>query len=343
MTAPSSEPSPAQFVSSGLPGLDSILEGLRIGDNVVWRVDSVEDYRAFVAPFAAASMAAGRRVVYIRFASHLPVVEADQVSAIYNLDAYRGFESFTVHLHTIIGNEGEEVFYVFDCLSNLLDAWATDGMVGNFFRVTCPYLFDLRTVAYFALERGAHSFTTIDRIRATTQLLLDLYNKEGELYLHPLKVWQRSSPTMFLAHRHVAGQFKPITVSCEATSLFIGLRGRVAGDLGRYLDSWERLFIRAADLDASSAQDSERQLMVEQLCRLLIGRDERILNLARRYFRLGDLLEIKDRLIGTGFIGGKSVGMLLARAILRADADGQWGEVLEPHDSFFIGSDLFHS
>ncbi|MFA7268062.1 MAG: PEP/pyruvate-binding domain-containing protein [Sterolibacterium sp.] len=334
---------PERFVSSGLPGLDSILEGLRIGDNVVWRVDSIDDYRAFVAPYVVAARAAGHRVVYIRFAAHEPVVEATAVSATYNLDAYRGFESFTVHLHTIIGKEGKEVFYVFDCLSNLLNAWATDSMVGNFFQVTCPYLFDLDTVAYFALERGAHSFATIDRIRATTQLLLDLYNKEGVLYLHPLKVWQRTSPTMFLPHRHAAGQFTPITVSCEATSLFIGLRGRLSGDMERHLDSWERLFIRAADLEASSAQAKERQAMVEQLCRLLIGRDERILGLAHRYFSLADLLEIKGRLIGTGFIGGKSVGMLLARAILRSDASGPWNEVLEPHDSFFIGSDLFHS
>ncbi|MDP2239635.1 MAG: PEP/pyruvate-binding domain-containing protein [Burkholderiales bacterium] len=343
MAVQSPEHRPKQFVSSGLPGLDSILEGLRIGDNVVWRVDSIDDYRAFVAPYVAAARGAGRRVAYIRFASHAPVVEPDAVSAVYNLDAHRGFESFTVHLHTIISNEGAEVFYVFDCLSDLLDAWATDSMVGNFFRVTCPYLFDLRTVAYFALERHAHSFATIDRIRATTQLLLDLYNKEGVLYLHPLKVWQRSSPTMFLPHRHAGGQFTPITVSCEATSLFMGLRGSAAGDLERHLDSWERLFIHAADLDASAAPAGERQAMVEQLCRLLIGRDERILALARRHFTLEDLLEIKERLIGTGFVGGKSVGMLLARAILRSDADGQWDEVLEPHDSFFIGSDLFHS
>ena len=343
MAVPSAAHRPKHFVSSGLPGLDLILEGLRIGDNVVWRVDSIDDYRAFVAPYAAAALAAGRRVVYIRFASHAPVLESDAASVVYNLDAYRGFESFTVHLHTIIGKEGAEVFYVFDCLSNLLDAWATDSMVGNFFRVTCPYLFDLRTVAYFALERGAHSFATIDRIRDTTQLLLDLYNKAGVLYLHPLKVWQRSSPTMFLPHRHDAGEFTPITVSCEATSLFAGLRGSVGGDVKRHLDSWERLFIRAADLDASAAQAGERQAMVEQLCRLLIGRDERILGLARRYITLDDLLEIEGRLIGTGFIGGKSGWMLIARAILRSDPDGKWDEVLEPHDSFFIGSDLFHS
>ena len=343
MSVSAPERRPKQFVSSGLHGLDSILEGLRIGDNVVWRVDNIDDYCAFVAPYVTAARAAGRRVVYIRFASHKPVVEADAVNAVYNLDAYRGFESFTVHLHTIIGNEGTEVFYVFDCLSDLLDAWATDSMVGNFFRVTCPYLYDLRTVAYFALERGAHSFATIDRIRATTQLLLDLYNKQGVLYLHPLKVWQRSSPTMFLPHRHAGEQFTPITVSCEATSLFMGLRGSAAEGAERHLDSWERLFLRAADLDASAGQAGERQAMVEQLCRLLIGRDERILTLARRHFTLDDLLEIKERLIGTGFIGGKAVGMLLARAILRSDADGHWGDLLEPHDSFFIGSDLFHS
>jgi hypothetical protein len=40
-------------------------------------------------------------------------------------------------------------------------------MVGNFFRVTCPYLYELDTVAYFALFRDRHSFQTIERIRAT--------------------------------------------------------------------------------------------------------------------------------------------------------------------------------
>ena len=47
-----------------------------------------------------------------------------------------------------------------------------------------------------------------------------------------------------------------------------------------------------------------------------------------------------DRMIGTGRIGGKSLGMLLARAALRK-ADLQWGERLESHDSFYVGSDVF--
>ena len=342
MAAELADRAPDRFVTTGLPGLDAILCGLRPGDNVVWRVDDVQDYRAFIAPYAAAALAAGRRVVYIRFASHPAVLDAAQASAVYDLDALRGFESFTVRLHTILAHEGREISYVFDCLSDLLDAWATDAMIGNFFRVTCPFLFKLNTVAYFALRRGAHSFATIDGIRSTTQLLIDLYNEGGSLYLHPLKVWQRSSPTMFLPHRHEDARFTPITVSCEATSLFNRLHDREPGDPERHLDSWERLFMRAADM-ACRPEYSERQAMVEQLCRLLIGRDERILGLARRYFTLADLLAIKERLIGTGFIGGKSVGMLLARAVLHSDPEAGWDEILEPHDSFFIGSDLFHS
>lgn len=332
-----------RFVTTGLPGLDAILGGLRLGDNVVWRVDGVDDYRAFVAPYAAAATAARRRVAYVRFATHAPVMETAAASVVYDLDALRGFESFTVRLHTIIEREGRDVFYVFDCLSDLLDAWATDAMIASFFRVTCPYLFTLDTVAYFALKRGAHSFTTIDGIRTTTQLLLDLHNDAGTLYLHPLKVWQRSSPTMFLPHRREGGQFTPVTVSSEATGLFHRLLGGAARNVERRLDSWERLFMRAGELADSPGADPERQAMIAQLCRLLIGQDPRILALAHRYLTLEDLLAIKARLIGTGFIGGKAVGMLVARAILRSDRDARWDEVLEEHDSFYVGSDLFHS
>jgi hypothetical protein len=339
----SGEPRSERFVTTGLPGLDAILGGLRLGDNVVWHVDSVDDYRAFIAPYVAAALASKRRLVYVRFAAHEPLVAPADASATYDLDALRGFESFTVRLHTIIGQEGRDVFYVFDCLSDLLDAWATDAMIANFFRVTCPYLFTLDTVAYFALMRGAHSFATIDAIRSTTQLLLDLHDDGGVLYLHPLKVWQRSSPTMFLPHRHERGQFTPITVSSEATRLFHRLHGDASLHVDRRLDSWERLFIRALDLAASRTDESERQAMIAQLCRHLIGQDPRILALAHRFLTLEDLLGIKARLIGTGFIGGKAVGMLLARAILRSEPEGRWGELLEEHDSFYVGSDLFHS
>lgn len=337
------EESLSRFVTTGLPGLDAILGGLRLGDNVVWRIDSVVDFHGYVRPFVASALAAGRRVVYIRFAEHDPLIECCDGVKTYNLDALRGFESFTVRLHEIIGNEGREAFYLFDCLSSLLDAWATDAMIGNFFSVTCPYLFALDTVAYFPLIRGTHPFSTIARIRSTTQLLLDLHTFEGETILHPLKVWRRSSPTMFLPHRHTGDSFQPVTASCDASTLFIGLNGSRTEKGVPRIDHWELLFMKATKLARGKGSDRSRQAMVDHLCRLLFGSDKRMLALARTHVTLNDFLWIKERMIGTGYIGGKAAGMVVARAILDGDTEYDWGDVIEPHDSFFIGSDLFHT
>lgn len=330
-------------VTTGIDSLDHILGGLRLGDNVVWRVDSIEGYRDFAQPFAQAALGEGRTVVYVRFAAHPPLLDDDPRITVVDLDAYRGFESFTVRLHTIIALAGTEAFYVFDCLSSLLDAWATDAMIGNFFSVTCPLLFDLDTVAYFALLRGTHPFGTISRIRSTTQLLLDLYDRSGERYLYPLKVWQRSSPTMFLPHRHSNGAFSPITASCDASNLFMNMLGGREKSVSPYIDHWEWLFFKAAKLTRGRASEKSLQAMVDEFCRLLIGPDGRMLDLARRHMKVEDFLWLKERLIGTGYIGGKAAGILVARAILRNDKTKDWGDILEPHDSFFIGSDLFHS
>lgn len=48
--------------------------------------------------------------------------------------------------------------------------------------------------------------------------------------------------------------------------------------------------------------------------------------------------------MGTGYIGGKSVGMLLARKIIK-NADGDMAGIqkrMEPDDSFFIGADVLN-
>ena len=143
----------AAWASTGLRGLDNVLNDLRKGDNIVWQVDRVEDYQQFVAPYVARAKQDGRKLIYMRFADHAPLLKPDSHVTVYNLDAESGFETFSTQVHSIIGKEGKEVYYVFDCLSDLLSAWATDLMIGNFFMITCPYLFELDTIAYFALLR----------------------------------------------------------------------------------------------------------------------------------------------------------------------------------------------
>ena len=84
------------------------------------------------------------------------------------------------------------------------------------------------------------------------------------------------------------------------------------------------------------------QETVRQLLHMVISRNERMLELAERYLTIEELLAVRYRMIGTGLVGGKATGMLVARAILRRAA-GRWQEILEPHDSFFVGSDVFYS
>ena len=188
------------MVSTGLKGLDRVITGLQLGDNVVWQMDNVDDYADFVDPFVKKAAEDKRRIVYIRFASHKPLLEGNKAVTTYALDAHLGFETFSSQLNAIIKKEGQGVFYVFDCLSDLLSAWANDLMIGNFFKITCPFLFELNTIAYFGLLRNNHSFKTIARIRDITQLLIDVYRHSGSCYIHLLKVWNRYSPTMFLPH-----------------------------------------------------------------------------------------------------------------------------------------------
>lgn len=326
------EPSNEVRVSSGLDALDAVLDGLRIGDNVVWRVSDIRQYQRFIPAFIRASALAGRQIIYLRFGQHEALVQPQPGVKIVNIDAQDGFEAFTGQVWQQIELHGRGAFYVFDSLSDLLDAWATDVMVGNFFRVICPYLYELDTVAWFAMHPQRHASVTQDRIRNTTQVMLDAFGLNDELYIQPIKVWRRHSPTMFLPHRLLGQQFKAVTDSNTAARLQSTLEEAAIGDRPT-LDYWERLFEQLREQgDAISAQAR----------RVLFSREERIQSLAGRYLTVNDLLSIRHRMLGSGVIGGKATGLLLAAAILRQEAPDLWQSRLLGHDSCFVGSDAFY-
>jgi hypothetical protein len=120
-------------VSTGFAGLDQAVDMLRLWDNVVWQVGSIEDYIYVMKPYVAQANAENRRLIYFRFGSHAPLLSENEVSVVYDVDASKGFEAFTSEIYGIIENEGLRAFYVFDCLSDLLQFWYSDLMIGNFF------------------------------------------------------------------------------------------------------------------------------------------------------------------------------------------------------------------
>ena len=232
-------------ILSGFPRMDDILDHIRMGDNVVWRVSDIDEFRYFAIPFAEQAKLDGRDLIYVRFAQHPPLLDDLTGVTVAEFDPDEGFEAFTVGIHNLITEHGKDAFYVFDCLSELQSVWYTDLMMGNFFRVTCPYLFELDTVAYFPVLRGRHSFDAIARIRETTQLLLDVYSDENWIYLHPLKVWQRLTETMFMPHgaRKGTGEFGLIDNGVSISRYYQLIQGMREQIQEQDIDSHDRIYI----------------------------------------------------------------------------------------------------
>ena len=328
-------------VLSGIPQMDECFDNIRLGDNVVWRVDRLEDFRLFVEPYVEQAIRDGRNLIYIRFASHEPFFTEREGLKIVNVELSHRFETFTVDIHEIIRKEGVDAFYVFDCLSELQTAWATDLMMGNFFQVTCPYLFRLDTVAFFPLIRGKHSFKAIAKIRDTTQLFLDVYSDKTNIYVRPDKVWNRYSETMFLPHRYVpeSGLFAPILDGVVASHFYQLLEHNTAGADRGNKDSWDRFFEMTETMHENGLDVTEQ---CSRMCNIMMTRDERLRIMIKENFKAEDYLNVKKRMLGTGMIGGKATGMLLARKIIENKRPDIFAN-FEPHDSFFIGSDVFYT
>ncbi len=79
------------------------------------------------------------------------------------------------------------------------------------------------------------------------------------------------------------------------------------------------------------------------LIRSMISDQLRYINIAKEWFTLADLAEIRRRKIGTGRIGGKAAGMLLAARMLHEVADPNLMACLKTPESYFVGSDEMYT
>lgn len=336
---------PQQFIpTTGLAGLDQVFRGVQRGDNIVWQVQSLGEYAALVTRYAQAALEQKRRLVYFRFAEHWPLLDAEPHIEIHYPRPGDGFDAFVDQVHSVIEAAGPETMYVSDSLSDLAEAWQSDRMMANFFRLTCPRLFDLNTVTYFAILRNTHVESAIQMITDTTQFLLDVFHCRNKLYIRPIKVQHRSAAAMNLIHAWEEGDiFRPVTDSGTVSEILEGSDWRGLDD-NRIVSHWRRHFgaaraVAKARIDGKPDEAAE-QHWFDCLSKLLLPADPTLSRMARHYLTLDDLLSIRDRMIGTGSIGGKALGMLMARCILRKDAPALHGQ-LEAHDSFYVGTEVF--
>ncbi len=327
-------------IQSGIKGFDRMIDNIRLGDNVIIQVSSLDDFRKVATPFVEQAILDKKDVYYIRFALHKPFFFEQDGLQIIHLNPAEGFEKFTSMVHQIITEGGLQAYYVFDCLSDLQVAWSTDLMMGNFFRVTCPYLFELNTVAYFPVLRGHHDFATIARIQETTQVLIDIYADNKFMYLHPIKVWNRYSPDMFLPYRlSKDNKIEEITNSMDLAEYYHVMHEEQLNHEEQNVDSYERFF-RQAKKDYVDGKITKWTL--NKISRSLMTHDKKLANIIENEFLPEDFFFLKERVIGTGTIGGKACGMLLARKMVENYLP-EYKEYMEAQDSFYIATDVYYS
>ncbi len=116
------------------------------------------------------------------------------------------------------------------------------------------------------------------------------------------------------------------------------------------LAPWAMLFALGQEYESYPPEERVRvqhhlREIVVVLTKGMISDQADFVALAREFFTVADLKEIRRRRIGRGKIGGKAAGMMLAWKILqrvKAETDSEFCERVTIPDSYFIGADVFY-
>ena len=214
----------AKRVSSGIPTLDRIIGGLRVGDNVVWHMESGSFMEVFASSFLKTSRKEGHRVVLVAVnaspktilermkavANHPDVILVDGFTwgkgegarlfagyydslypkyrcQIAPVDEPQRMEAFIQVINRIEEEMPAGTRYLFDSLTGMGHLWGGEEKVLTFFTRQCPRLFELDTIAYWILERSAHTPNFRAQINHITQVAVELSVKESTPVLTVIK------------------------------------------------------------------------------------------------------------------------------------------------------------
>lgn len=223
-----------QHVTSGVDQLDRILGDLYLGDNVIWYDDSGSLAAVFCQQFMLASQAQGKPTIYVSFdrsprnlleklgklALHPSVTILDCFTSGKGADAPtflrfyreqpvdelpcrivrvaepRKVDHFTEILYDVHRQLEDDVRFVFESLTGMQEVWGGEEHILNFYSHACPHLYELRTVAYWIMEKQAHSTRLRAQIGQIAQVVIDLAIKRGTTSLTVLKAERRETENL---------------------------------------------------------------------------------------------------------------------------------------------------
>ena len=224
----------AEEISTGISYLDNLLGGLRPGDNIVWETEAGTYIDLFAEKFIHYSLTLARSVVYVSF-NRSPMTMSQKFKGFPNLQNLTFVDCFTsgkgdndqtfsrfysMHrdsfehsvvqieqpedisnfkevLNRIEEEKGEGTRYIFDSLTGMQALWNDETNTYQFFTYACPRLFDLKTVAYWILEKEAHTSVFLANLRHVTQIAIDLSCQNEQLFLKVRKAEGRTSPSLY--------------------------------------------------------------------------------------------------------------------------------------------------
>jgi len=229
----------AEKISSGVSYLDHLLGYFKAGDNVVWEVEAGTYVEIFVQRFIEHTLKNGYKLIYVSFnvspstltkrLKHLPNLENltvldcftsgkgnnDALFAqfydkererfegnVVKLEHPKDISQFRISMDRIEIEKGAGVRYVFDSLTGMQGVWGDEDATYKFFTYSCPRLYDLQTVAYWILEKEAHSPSFKANLRHITQVAVDLAKERGEFFFKIIKSEGRFSRSAFVPKRY---------------------------------------------------------------------------------------------------------------------------------------------
>ena len=246
-----------QNISSGIHDLDGLIDSFYKGDNVVLEVDSGASYNIFVQNFIRQSFDDSQKIIYVSF-NRSPQSIISSISDfldtrffilidcftsgkgnndktfvrfydkpndinVVRIEDPKDIEKFTQQLNSIEDSFPPGARYVFDSLTGMQDLWGDENNTYRFFTYMCPRLYDLDTVAYWILDKEAHSQKFKANLRHITQVVFDIYRKREMLYVKAIKLDGRHNRDAFKPHLfEIEGRNITIKSQKKETSTFIG-------------------------------------------------------------------------------------------------------------------------
>ncbi len=193
-------------------------------------------------------------------------------------------------------------------------------------------------------------------INEAIQAAINSQEREGlnePLYQESAENWERRKSAVIdsLTDAYFSENFEYETLSAIIQQA-LSERGIEADELSLdfnpELAPAEMLFNRGIYLESLSAEElaphAARLAEIKVvLIRKMISDQLRYVNIAKDWFTVQDLAEIRRHKLGEGRIGGKAAGMLLAARILKEKASEDLQNALRMPTSYYIGSDVFYN